>query len=124
MPAVTWDQIPDEFVRPGVRRRGFGTGNCLLVLNECEPGMDLRPHVHDFDQIAMVVSGRAFYQVGAERNEMGPGSIVLIPAGVEHYIEPTGDEVVRNIDVFAPARDDLVHLLEWMNTGKEPGSVG
>jgi mannose-6-phosphate isomerase-like protein (cupin superfamily) len=45
---------------------------------------------------------------------MGPGSIVLIPAGVEHFIEPVGDEVVRNLDVFAPARGDLIHLLEWM----------
>jgi quercetin dioxygenase-like cupin family protein len=114
MPATSWERIPDEVVRPGVRRRGFGTTNCLLVMNECEPGMDLLPHVHDFDQIAMILSGRAHYQVGDERNEMGPGSIVLIPAGVEHFIEPTGDEIVKNIDVFAPARDDLMHLLDWM----------
>jgi quercetin dioxygenase-like cupin family protein len=114
MHATSWDDIPDEPVRPGVRRRGFGTANCLLVMNQCEPGMDLRPHVHDFDQIAMIVSGHANYQVGDERNEMGPGSIVLIPAGVEHFIEPTRDEVVQNIDVFAPARHDLMHLLDWM----------
>jgi mannose-6-phosphate isomerase-like protein (cupin superfamily) len=35
-----------------------------------------------------------------------------IPAGVEHYIEPTGSEPVMNLDVFAPARDDYMHLLE------------
>jgi quercetin dioxygenase-like cupin family protein len=114
MPAVSWDDIPDEAVRPGIRRRGFGTDRVLLVMNECAPGMDLRPHVHDFDQIAMIVSGHANYQVGADRNSMGPGSIVLIPAGVEHYIEPVGDEVVKNLDIFAPARGDLIHLLEWM----------
>jgi hypothetical protein len=28
---------------------------------------------------------------------------MLIPAGVEHYIEPTGSETVENIDVFVPA---------------------
>ena len=123
MPSVNWDEIPDEPVRPGVRRRGFGTDRVLLVMNECEPGMDLRPHVHDFDQIAMIVSGRANYQVGDEPNEMGPGSIVLIPAGVEHYIEPIGDEVVQNIDVFAPARDDLIHLLEWMREQRDPTTV-
>ena len=44
----------------------------------------------------------------------GPGSIVLIPAGVDHYIEPLGEEAVKNIDVFAPCRDDLAHLLDWM----------
>ena len=114
MRAVDWKEIPSEEVRPGIRRRGFGTQDCLLVMNECEPGMDLRPHVHDFDQIAMVMSGRANYYVEGERNDMGPGSVLLIPAGKEHYIEPVGDEVVKNIDVFTPCRSDLAHLLDWM----------
>ena len=114
MRAVRWDEIPDEFVRPGVRRRGFGTEQCLLVMNECTPGMNLRPHVHEFDQIALILSGTANYYVGEERNEMGPGSVLLIPAGEEHYIEPTGQEPVRNIDVFTPCREDLAHLLGWM----------
>jgi hypothetical protein len=39
---------------------------------------------------------------------------MLVPAGVERYIEPLGDETVENIDVFAPARDDYAHLIEWM----------
>jgi quercetin dioxygenase-like cupin family protein len=110
--AVKWDEIPDEAVRPGVRRRGFGTPDVMLVMNECQPGMDVRPHSHDFDQIAMIVSGTAVYQVGDVRNEVGPGSIMHIPAGVEHYIEPTGEEPVLNLDVFAPAREDYMHLLE------------
>ncbi|MDQ3893216.1 MAG: AraC family ligand binding domain-containing protein [Actinomycetota bacterium] len=116
MPSFTWEEIPDEPVRPGVRRRAFGTADVMLVLNECEPGMDLRPHSHDFDQIALITRGRAFYHIGDEANEVGPGSLMLIPAGVEHYIEPTGDETVENIDVFAPARADYLHLLEWMKS--------
>ncbi len=116
MKAIRWDEIPDEPVRPGVRRRGFRTKDVLLVLNECEPGMDLRPHSHDFDQIAMITKGRAVYHVGDEPNEVGPGSVMLIPAGVEHYIEPVGEQTVENIDVFAPARDDYLHLIEWMRS--------
>jgi mannose-6-phosphate isomerase-like protein (cupin superfamily) len=77
--------------------------------------MDVRPHVHeDVDQIAMVLSGRAIYRVGDVENEMGPGSIVLIPVGVWHSIDPVGDEIVQNLDVFAPCRADLAHLLAWM----------
>jgi mannose-6-phosphate isomerase-like protein (cupin superfamily) len=41
---------------------------------------------------------------------------MLIPAGVEHYIEPTGEETVENIDVFVPARADYMHLLEWLKS--------
>lgn len=112
MKAVKWEDIPDEAVRPGVRRRGFGTPEVMLVMNECQPGMDVRPHSHEFDQIAMIVSGTAVYHVGDVDNEVGPGSIMHIPARVEHYIEPTGSEPVMNLDVFAPARDDYLHLLE------------
>lgn len=115
MIATHWTDIPDEAVRPGVRRRGFGTSNVLLVLNECAPGMQVRPHAHDFDQIAMITAGRARYHVGGVAHEVCAGSILLVPAGAEHYIEPTGDEPVSNIDVFAPARDDYRHLLEWMH---------
>ncbi len=116
MKAVRWAEVPDEPVRPGVRRRGFGTEDVLLVLNECEPGMDLRPHSHEFDQIALITRGRALYHIGGVANEVGPGSIMLIPAHTEHYIEPLGDETVENIDVFAPARADYLHLIEWMRS--------
>jgi quercetin dioxygenase-like cupin family protein len=116
MPAYTWDEIPDEPVRPGVRRRAFGTADVMLVLNHCEPGMALSPHSHEFDQIAMITKGRAIYHIGDEPNEVVSGSIMLIPAGIEHYIEPLGEETVENIDVFAPARSDYLHLLEWMSS--------
>jgi quercetin dioxygenase-like cupin family protein len=112
MKAVNWEDIPDEEVRPGVRRRGFGTRDVMLVMNECQPGMQVRPHSHDFDQIAMIVSGNAIYHVGEIANNVGPGAIMHIPAGVEHYIEPTGTEPVMNLDIFAPAREDYLHLLE------------
>jgi quercetin dioxygenase-like cupin family protein len=116
MPAYSWEEIPDEPVRPGIRRRAFGTTEAMLVLNYCEPGMEPRPHRHEFDQIAMITKGRAIYHIGDEANQVGPGSIMLIPAGVEHYIEPVGEETVENIDVFAPARGDYLHLLEWMKS--------
>jgi quercetin dioxygenase-like cupin family protein len=120
MPAYSWDEIPDEPVRPGVRRRAFGTDDVMLVLNYCEPGMDVRPHSHDFDQIALITKGRAIYHIGADPCEVGPGSVMLIPAGVEHYIDPVGDETVENIDVFAPARADYLHLLDWLKSEARP----
>lgn len=115
MTASRWSEIPSEPVRPGVRRRGFGTKDVLLVMNECEPGMELRPHTHEFDQIAMITAGTAIYHVAGVPNEVGPGSILHVPAGAEHYIEPTGGETVSNIDIFAPAREDYLHLIEWMS---------
>lgn len=39
---------------------------------------------------------------------------MMIQAGVEHYIENTGDEPIMNLDVFSPARPDYAHLTRWM----------
>jgi quercetin dioxygenase-like cupin family protein len=113
--ATTWADIPDEPVRRGVSRRGFGTADVILVRNEVSPDMEPAPHSHDFDQIATITKGRAIYHVGDEGHHVGPGSLLFIPAGTTHWIEPLGDETVENIDVFAPARADYAHLLGWMD---------
>ena len=58
MPAYTWDDIPDEPVRPGVRRRAFGTDDVMLVMNHCKPGMEPRPHTHPSGRrVALTVVG-------------------------------------------------------------------
>jgi 2-keto-3-deoxy-L-rhamnonate aldolase RhmA/quercetin dioxygenase-like cupin family protein len=115
--AAKWDSLPAEVVRPGVSRRAFGTDACMLVMNTCEPGMELRPHSHSFDQIALITEGHGCYHVGEIAHPVGPGSVLLVPAGVTHYMETT-DEVVENLDVFAPPRADYAHLVEWM---EKPG---
>ena len=43
-----------------------------------------------------------------------PAVNMVIPARVEHSIEPLGCDVVESIDGLAPARDDSLHLLRWL----------
>ena len=118
--AANWESIPSEMVRHGVSRKAFGTDDVILVMNEVEPEIEVAPHKHDdFDQIATIVEGNAVYHVGDVAHEVGPGSLLFIPAGVMHYIEPTGEGRVLNMDVFAPARADYAHLLEWMKEGAD-----
>jgi quercetin dioxygenase-like cupin family protein len=113
--AANWDELEAEYVRPGVTRKGFGSSDVILVMNEIAPEIETFPHSHtDFDQIATIVEGEAIYHVGDVAHRVGPGSLLFIPAGVTHYIEPTGAGVVKNLDVFAPVRSDYLHLLAWM----------
>lgn len=111
---VNWQDIADEEARPGVRRRAIGNRDVLLVMNECQPDMQLRPHAHDFEQLALIMGGHGIFHIDGVAHEVGPGSALLIPAGAEHYLQPTGEEPVLNLDVFAPAREDYLHLLDWM----------
>jgi quercetin dioxygenase-like cupin family protein len=122
--ATTWGAIPPEDVRKGVRRRAFGSEDVILVLNEIEPEMEPAPHAHEgFDQMALVISGRAIYHIGEEAHRVGPGSVMLIPAGETHWIEPDGAERIENLDVFAPARKDFLHLLTWMESMESPAAA-
>ena len=103
-------------MRKGVSRSGFRGDDVLLVMNKIEPGMDINPHSHPFEQVVYIVEGRVRFHVGDEVVEAGPGSLIRIPPDVMHYAEPIGDEPALNLDVFAPIRDDYRHLVEYQET--------
>lgn len=63
---VDWNTLPREFVRQGIERCGFRGENVIMVMNRVEPKIQVRPHQHDFEQIAICVQGRMNYHVGDE----------------------------------------------------------
>ncbi len=109
---ANWNTLDRETVRKGVERVGFRGDDVLLVMNWLGPGMDVNPHSHPFEQVAVIVSGQVRFHVGDEVFEAGPGTFIRIPPNVMHYGEPIGDEPALNLDVFAPIRDDYKHLVE------------
>ncbi len=116
-----WNDLPNEVVRKGVSRSGFRGEDVLLVMNKIEPGMDINPHSHPFEQVVYIVEGRVRFHVGDDEMEAGPGSLIRIPPDVVHYAEPIGDEPALNLDVFAPIRDDYRHLVEYQESDFDDG---
>jgi len=107
---VRWDDIPEDRPRPGIARRGYATDQVQMVMNVCDRDIELRPHSHqDHDQLVYIAKGRALYFVDGVPREMGPGSMMLVRAGAEHYIQPLEDGV-ENIDIFVPPREDIMHV--------------
>ncbi len=111
-----WESLPKELVRSGVERVGLRGDNVLMVMNWLQPGMDVRPHSHPFEQLAYIVSGHMKFVVGDEVFHAGPGSVIRIPPDVEHCGEPIGEEPVLNLDVFSPIREDYRHLVEYQQS--------
>ena len=109
------DTIEGEEVRPGVSRKGFRGDQFMMVMNTLEPGMEINPHSHPFEQAVYIVQGKVRFHVGDEVFEGGPGSVIRIPPNIEHYAEPFGDEPVLNLDIFAPLREDYMHLVDYQN---------
>lgn len=108
-----WNTLPKETVRPGVERAGFRGDDVLMVMNWLDPGMEVNPHSHPFEQLVFIVQGTMRFVVGGEELEAGAGSLIRIPPDVEHFGEPIGDEQVLNLDVFAPIRADYRHLVAY-----------
>ena len=105
--------LPRERVRAVVERCAFRGEAVISVMNWIDPGNDVRPHSHDFEQLVMILAGTARYHVGNQVFECTPGSMLRVPAGPVHYIEVVGAETVLNIDLFAPIQDDYLHLVEY-----------
>ena len=43
------------------------------------------------DQVMLILRGKARIKVGSEENTFAPGTSILVPVGVNHYITNAGD---------------------------------
>ena len=57
-----------------------------------EAGVTTQLHVLDIDERYLVVAGRGVVEAGGREESVGPGDVVLIPAGVPQRIRNSGDE--------------------------------
>ena len=113
--AYNWNDLPKELVRKGIERCAFRGEDVVVVMNWVEPNIQINPHQHTFEQIAFCIQGTFNYHVGDEVFLMTPGSMLRVPPYTVHYVEPIGDEVALNLDVFAPLREDYAHLVEYQS---------
>jgi mannose-6-phosphate isomerase-like protein (cupin superfamily) len=59
-------------------------------------------HIHTFDQFYFVLRGRLTIDVGFERFEAGPMSLVVLPAGIIHRQRNDGREPEEHLSIITP----------------------
>lgn len=93
------------------RRVLYTTDRTQLVLMSVQPGDDIGLETHDLDQVLYFVAGKGYSLLGGKRGEIGPGTLVVVPAGTEHNFVNTGDEPLKLFTVYAPPEhpDGTVH---------------
>ena len=65
----------------------------LIALVEYEPGGHTPVHYHaQMEQVEIVVSGRALWEVGEMEKEVGPGDVIFCPRNVKHGYKVLGDQ--------------------------------
>jgi len=110
-----WADLPKHDRFNGfMMQSGFRGDAALLTFNWIEPGKKRpEPHAHPFDQIVLVMEGHMKLEIDGLALDMPAGSVCRVPGNALHTGWPVGDQVVLNIDVFAPPRKDYLFLCDY-----------
>lgn len=99
------DSLAWEAVNSLVHKRVVDGSSMTLTRYSFQPGGGFPHHVHDQEQITMVVAGRLTFVAEGVDHVLEQGSVIVIPSGLPHSAEagPDGAEVVS---VVSPARTE------------------
>jgi mannose-6-phosphate isomerase-like protein (cupin superfamily) len=68
-----------------------------------EPGQQQTPHSHSgSDKVYYVLEGSGRIQIGEESRQVGEGTAVLAPSGVEHAVTNDGTRRLKLLVFMAP----------------------
>ena len=85
------------------RRVLFTTERSQLVLMSLEPGGEIGEEVHGgVDQVLVFVEGRGEAIVEATRQSVGPGIVVVVPAGARHNFVASAGAPLKLYTVYTP----------------------
>ena len=82
----------------------LGTQVTVLFYTTQETGEGPRLHVHDYDEIFIVRSGRALFTIGDAKVEAQAGDILLGPARVPHKYHNLGPGTLETTDIHLAPR--------------------
>ena len=87
--AVAFSQLPGRV--SGDPLAGLDAGGCSVRVVRIGPG-PRTPHRHPYSvEVMHVATGTGVHWQGDTQTPVGPGDVVLVPAGVPHATVATGD---------------------------------
>lgn len=102
----------DTLANEDFRRVLYTTERLQLVLMTLRPGEEigLETH-HDIAQFIRIEAGEGRAVLNGQEIALEDGSVVVIPAGVEHNVVNTGSEPLRLYSIYTPPEhaDGTVH---------------
>jgi mannose-6-phosphate isomerase-like protein (cupin superfamily) len=73
-----------------------------VVLMALQPAEEIGMEVHDGDQILYIVEGEGLVVLDGEEQDVDKGSLIFVPAGVQHNVSNTQDKPLKLFTVYAP----------------------
>jgi quercetin dioxygenase-like cupin family protein len=115
------DISPVEFL-PGLGFRPVLGQRAMTNFVSFAPGAEAPRHVHEEEQIVIVLDGELVFDLDGDQRTMRKGDVAVIPAWVPHGAWTT-DTHCLEVDVFCPPRQSLLKLAAAQGgTGQTSGS--
>ena len=113
---------PVEFV-PGLGFRPVLGQRAMANFVSFQPGAEAPRHVHEEEQIVIVVDGEFTFDLDGDVRTMRKGDVAVVPSWVPHGAWTT-DSHCLEVDVFAPPRSSLLKLAEAQAAESAAGAEG
>jgi quercetin dioxygenase-like cupin family protein len=69
-----------------------------------QPGQGPQLHRHPYEETFICLEGEATFEADGETTVVGPGHIVVVPAGAAHRFQNTGDAPLRQVSIHPNER--------------------
>ena len=112
---------PVEFL-PGLGFRPVLGQRAMANFVSFQPGTEAPRHVHEEEQIVIVVDGEFTFDLDGDVRTMRRGDVAVVPSWVPHGAWTT-DSHCLEIDVFSPPRQSLLKLAEAQAAGDAAGQT-
>ena len=111
---------PVEFL-PGLGFRPVLGHRAMTNFVSFKPGTEAPRHVHEEEQIVIVLDGEFTFDLDGDVRIMRPGDVAVVPAWVPHGAWTT-DTHCLEVDVFCPPRQSLLKLAEAQTAEAGPAA--
>ncbi len=89
----------------------YDTENAQVVHVTLEPGESLKKHITPVDVVFYVLEGQGVVEIGDEKKEVGPDTLIDSPAKIAHCWYNEGNAVFRFLVVKVPRPQESTRLL-------------
>jgi len=107
---VPFRQVDWGLTKDLVEPEHMGAEKIRVKITEYLPGYSHKLHMHPTqEEVIFVLEGRGITETREDKIEIGPGSVVFVPAGVYHAtINLSHTEPLRAVIVKSPPNDEEV----------------
>jgi quercetin dioxygenase-like cupin family protein len=117
---VDVDAIESVEFLPGLGFRPVLGERTMLNFVSFEPNTEAPMHVHEEEQIVLVIEGEFEFEIDGDVRTMQVGDVAVIPGWVPHGARTHGTSC-REVDVFNPPRRSLLDHARRQAESRDPG---